>query len=91
VWPPGALINGCYRQAAPLPPHRRQCVDHRASLDGMLNVLHIGIASEGLPQKLGYLTGITCWPAAAELQTPLGLSTSSTACCWTGCAALTSL
>jgi transposase len=39
----------------------RKRLDDRAVLDGILYVLHAGIAWEDLPQQLGYGSGMTCW------------------------------
>jgi transposase len=35
-------------------------------LQGILSVLHTGIAWEDLPQKLGFGSGMTCWRRLAE-------------------------
>ncbi|GAB1820034.1 hypothetical protein HerbRD11066_31980 [Herbidospora sp. RD11066] len=58
----------------PLLPRRRRRVRHpgrrrrddRLALQGILFVLHTGIAWEHLPQELGYGSGVTCWRRLAE-------------------------
>ncbi|CBW76935.1 Transposase (plasmid) [Mycetohabitans rhizoxinica HKI 454] len=40
---------------------RRRTVDDRAALNGIVYVLHTGIAWEDLPQELGFGSGMTCW------------------------------
>jgi len=50
----------------PVPPRRyrypgRKRLDDRAVLNGILYVLHSGIAWEDLPHQLGYGSGMTCW------------------------------
>ena len=50
----------------PVPKRRdrypgRKRLDDRAVLNGILYVLHTGIAWEDLPQQLGYGSGMTCW------------------------------
>lgn len=51
-----------------LPKHRRRArwpgrkrLDDRLALQGILFVLHTGIAWEHLPQELGHGSGMTCW------------------------------
>ncbi|WP_370879812.1 IS5 family transposase [Streptosporangium brasiliense] len=51
-----------------LPKHQRRArwpgrkrLDDRLALQGILFVLHTGIAWEHLPQELGYGSGMTCW------------------------------
>nr|WP_218009261.1 IS5 family transposase [Herbidospora cretacea] len=39
----------------------RKRLDDRLALQGILFVLHTGIAWEHLPQELGYGSGMTCW------------------------------
>ena len=39
----------------------RKRLDDRAVLNGILYVLHSGIAWEDLPQQLGFGSGMTCW------------------------------
>jgi len=40
---------------------RKRTVNDEAALNGILFVLHTGIAREDLPQPLGYGSGMTCW------------------------------
>ena len=58
-----------------LPKHQRRTrypgrkrLDDRQVLQGILFVLHTGIAWEHLPQELGYGSGMTCWRRLAEWQ-----------------------
>ncbi|MBN6052441.1 transposase, partial [Nonomuraea sp. RK-328] len=44
----------------------RKRLDDRLALQGILFVLHTGIAWEHLPQELGYGSGMTCWRRLAE-------------------------
>jgi transposase len=51
-----------------LPKHQRRArwpgrkrLDDRLALQGILFVLHTGIAWEHLPQEMGYGSGMTCW------------------------------
>jgi len=39
----------------------RKAIDDRLTLNGILHVLHTGIAWEDLPQEYGYGSGVTCW------------------------------
>ncbi|HJS96453.1 MAG TPA: IS5 family transposase [Solirubrobacteraceae bacterium] len=48
-------------------PGRRR-LDDRACLNGILFVLHTGIAWRDLPQELGYGSGVTCWRRLREWQ-----------------------
>lgn len=59
-----------WRQLQPLIPAfvpsakggaRKRTVSDEAALNGILFVLHTGIAWEDLPQSLGYGSGMTCW------------------------------
>ncbi|ABM32489.1 hypothetical protein Aave_1905 [Paracidovorax citrulli AAC00-1] len=40
---------------------RKRTVSDEAAFNGILFVLHTGIAWEDLPQSLGYGSGMTCW------------------------------
>lgn len=40
---------------------RKRTISDEAALNGILFVLHTGIAWEDLPQTLGYGSGMTCW------------------------------
>ena len=40
---------------------RKRTISDEAALNGILFVLHTGIAWEDLPQALGYGSGMTCW------------------------------
>ena len=48
-------------------PGRRALPDHLV-LDGVLHVLHTGIAWEDLPQECGYGSGVTCWRRLRDWQ-----------------------
>jgi transposase len=48
-------------------PGRRR-LDDRAVLNGILFVLHTGIAWRLLPQELGFGSGVTCWRRLREWQ-----------------------
>lgn len=39
----------------------RKALPDRQALNGILRVLHTGIAWEGLPREYGYGSGVTCW------------------------------
>ncbi len=39
----------------------RKAIPDRLALNGILHVLHTGIAWEDLPQEYGYGSGVTCW------------------------------
>jgi transposase len=39
----------------------RKAIDDRLALNGILHVLHTGIAWEDLPREYGYGSGVTCW------------------------------
>jgi transposase len=39
----------------------REAIDDRLALNGILRVLHTGIAWEDLPREYGYGSGVTCW------------------------------
>ena len=39
----------------------RKAIDDRLVLNGILHVLHAGIAWEDLPREYGYGSGVTCW------------------------------
>ena len=39
----------------------REAIEDRLVLNGILHVLHTGIASEDLPREYGYGSGVTCW------------------------------
>ncbi|PPB84013.1 transposase [Mycetohabitans endofungorum] len=47
---------------------RRRTVDDRAALNGIVYVLHTGIAWEDLPQELGLGSGMTCWRRLRDWQ-----------------------
>lgn len=46
----------------------RKRLDDRAALNGILFVLHTGIAWRDLPTELGYGSGVTCWRRLREWQ-----------------------
>jgi transposase len=46
----------------------RKRLDDRRAMNGILFVLHTGIAWRHLPQELGYGSGVTCWRRLREWQ-----------------------
>ena len=46
----------------------RKALDDRAALNGILHVLHTGIAWHDLPREFGYGSGVTCWRRLREWQ-----------------------
>jgi transposase len=48
----------------------------RATLSGILFVLHTGIARRHLPARLGYGSGVTCWRRLDEWQRAGGATDS---------------
>lgn len=54
------------QELIPVKPRRtrypgRRPRDNRQALNGILFVLHTGIAWRDLPQEMGYGSGVTCW------------------------------
>lgn len=50
------------------PKGGRPRVDDRATLNGILFVLHTGIPWEDLPQQMGFGSGMTCWRRLRDWQ-----------------------
>jgi transposase len=46
----------------------RKAIPDRLVLNGILHVLHTGIAWEDLPQEYGYGSGVTCWRRLRDWQ-----------------------
>ena len=46
----------------------RKALPDRQVLNGILHVLHTGIAWEDLPQEYGYGSGVTCWRRLRDWQ-----------------------
>jgi transposase len=46
----------------------RRAIPDRLVLNGILHVLHTGIAWEDLPQEYGYGSGVTCWRRLRDWQ-----------------------
>jgi transposase len=46
----------------------RKALPDRLVLNGILHVLHTGIAWEDLPQEYGYRSGVTCWRRLRDWQ-----------------------
>ena len=46
----------------------RKRLDDRQAMNGILFVLHTGVAWRHLPQELGYGLGVTCWRRLREWQ-----------------------
>ncbi|MGC5567837.1 transposase [Streptomyces sp. FR-108] len=55
----GDLLNRCFHRGPVKAPGPRPMPD-RQCLQGILYVLHIGNGWEGLPQELGFRSGMTC-------------------------------
>ena len=63
------ISDGLWERVAPLiPPCQRRArypgrkaIDDRLVLNGILHVLHTGIAWTDLPAEYGYGSGVTCW------------------------------
>jgi transposase len=63
------IDDALWAEVEPLIPPRarrsrypgRLALDDREALNGILFVLHTGIAWRDLPQELGYGSGVTCW------------------------------
>jgi transposase len=63
------ISDGLWERVAPLIPPRkrrarypgRKAIDDRLVLNGILHVLHTGIAWTDLPAEYGYGSGVTCW------------------------------
>ena len=70
------ISDGLWERVAPLIPARqrrsrcpgRKALDDRLVLNGVLHVLHTGIAWEDLPAEYGYGSGVTCWRRLREWQ-----------------------
>lgn len=70
------ISDGLWERIAPLIPPRprrhrypgRKRIDDRRVLNGILHVLHTGIAWEDLPAEYGYGSGVTCWRRLREWQ-----------------------
>jgi transposase len=70
------ISDGLWERVAPLIPARqrrsrypgRKALDDRLVLNGILHVLHTGIAWEDLPAEYGYGSGVTCWRRLREWQ-----------------------
>ncbi len=48
--------------------HGRKALPDRLVLNGILHVLHTGIAWEDLPKEYGYGSGVTCWRRLRDWQ-----------------------
>ncbi len=63
------ISEGLWAEIEPLIPPRqrrfrhpgRRALEDRLALNGILHVLHTGIAWRDLPQEYGYGSGVTCW------------------------------
>jgi transposase len=73
---PWIVPDGLWRRFEPLLPRRerrfrypgRKRLDDRAALQGILFVLHTGIAWRHLPRELGFGSGSTCYRRLCEWQ-----------------------
>src|SRR2546429_804261 len=63
----------------------RKRFDDRLALQGILFVLHTGIAWQQLPPELGFGSGVTCWRRLDMSGSVPGGGTSCTRCCSRGC------
>jgi transposase len=48
----------------------RKRLDDRRAMNGILFVLHTGVAWRHLPQELGYGSGVTCWRRLPRARRP---------------------
>jgi transposase len=70
------IDDALWREIEPLIPPRvrrrrypgRKALPDRQVLNGILHVLHTGIAWEDLPQEYGYGSGVTCWRRLRDWQ-----------------------
>jgi transposase len=70
------IDDGLWAEIEPLIPLRprrkrypgRKPIADRLALNGVLHVLHTGIAWEDLPQEYGYGSGVTCWRRLRDWQ-----------------------
>ncbi len=70
------ISDGLWERVAPLIPARqrrarypgRKAIDDRLVLNGILHVLHTGIAWTDLPAEYGYGSGVTCWRRLRDWQ-----------------------
>jgi len=75
------ITDELWREIEPLIPVRerrrrypgRKAIDDRLALNGILHVLHTGIAWEDLPREYGYGSGVTCWRRLRTWQKAGGL------------------
>jgi len=73
---PWIVVDGLWERFEPLVPKRerrfrypgRKRLDDRAALQGILFVLHTGIAWRHLPLELGFGSGSTCYRRLVEWQ-----------------------
>ena len=73
---PWVVSDELWELVAPLLPRRerrfrypgRRRFPDRQALQGILFVLHTGIAWQHLPQELGFGSGVTCWRRLEEWQ-----------------------
>ena len=70
------IDDGLWAEIEPLIPRRprrqrypgRKPIADRLALNGVLHVLHTGIAWEDLPQEYGDGSGVTCWRRLRDWQ-----------------------
>lgn len=70
------VSDGLWEEIEPLIPVRqrrqrypgRKALPDRLVLNGILHVLHTGIAWEDLPKEFGYGSGVTCWRRLRDWQ-----------------------
>ena len=60
------IDDALWAEIEPLIPVRAR--RHRLVLNGILHVLHTGIAWEDLPQEYGYGSGVTAWRRLRDWQ-----------------------
>ena len=94
---PWIVSDGLWQRIEPLLPKRqrrfrypgRKPVPDRQALQGILFVLHTGIAWRHLPLELGFGSGSTCYRRMVAWQQG-GCGSGCTRSCWRSCAPLVS-
>jgi transposase len=90
---PWIVSDGLWQRIEPLLPKRqrrfrypgRKPVSNRQALQGILFVLHTGIAWRHLPLELGFGSGSTCYRRMVAWQ-QAGCGSGCTRSCWRTCA-----
>lgn len=58
----------------------RKALPDRLALNGILHVLHMGIAWRDLPQEYGYGSGVTCWRRLRDGRPPASGTRCTSSC-----------